>query len=142
MKYQQLASCLVLSILFGSVLHSANPDNTDLDGSWKLISTQAEGKSEDSIDDDEVLKIQGGDFVITRKSVQVGAGNIVLNRSKKPAWINIKTDSIERFGVFRIEADYLTISIIKGPNDDKSRPADFDTKKDDMRVKYVYKKKS
>ena len=150
---QYIATTLAIGAILSAALSSkeevdANKDMLKLQGKWKRVSYEREGKVM-KIDDDPWLIIFENDICIDKDAVGKLAcrSTIKLDTSKKPKTIDVtilentlikEAKGSKIYGIYEIDKDTLKMAY---PYDGyKKRPTECATKKDSKHETYTYKK--
>ena len=118
-------------------------DQEKIQGKWKIESSKRDGEdSQGRVGDTDIF--DGDKLTIESKGIsQPIEAKFKLDSAKKPAEIDVvikvKDGGLAWSGIYKLEGDTLTICWAQNSRDEK-RPSDFNCKKGDGRVLFVYKK--
>jgi uncharacterized protein (TIGR03067 family) len=116
-------------------------DREKIQGTWRLVSSETEGEAvpAESLKTRPVLMVFEGDRVAARMGdMSASLGTFTLDESHDPRWYDRNyPDGSPRRGIYRLEADRLTICIAALGKD---RPSSFMTKPGDGQSLLVYQR--
>src|SRR5262249_352427 len=117
-----------------------------LEGTWKLVKAESEGKPEPLEDAPyTTITIKGHTITFFKGKDPVRTIGFRIDPSKKPKWIDLKSPDPklgpDMPGIYQLEKDQLTICSVRGYRNDKpERPTDFSTKSDKFRQLIIFKR--
>jgi uncharacterized protein (TIGR03067 family) len=118
---------------------STKDDAKKLQGTWLKVQSVPPGNGEGS----GTLLFTGECMRYSLNGNLAGEYSLRIDAKKKPKVFDFKgtgglTEGLNYRGIYRLERDTLTICYVRSEND-RDRPADFDTGKEDV-IQSVYKR--
>lgn len=131
---------LIAALLVGADDDQAKKDLESMQGNWKLVSLEIEGKKQDKPQPGS-MTIKGNKLTHPGEGGKVEEGTFTLDPTKKPKAMDMKSSSttgkeMSISAIYSIEGDTLKLCLGK-----KDRPTEFKAAKDNVLLVFERDKK-
>jgi uncharacterized protein (TIGR03067 family) len=134
----------VLTVVVAGLLVAADEPKKELQGTWKLVSLEVDGKkaTKGDIKKEQKMVVEGDKFTSTVDDKHSFKGTFKLDPGKKPKTVDVAvTDGDFKgkalLGIYEIDGDTLR-ACYAAPG--KDRPSEFTSKEGSGNYLYIYKR--
>jgi uncharacterized protein (TIGR03067 family) len=134
----------VLTVVVAGLLVAADEPKKELQGTWKLVSLEVDGKkaTKGDIKNEQKMVVEGDKFTSTVDDKHSFKGTFKLDPGKKPKTVDVAvTDGDFKgkalLGIYEIDGDTLR-ACYAAPG--KDRPSEFTSKEGSGNYLYIYKR--